>query len=241
MAYKFRNIEKTIGAFIIIAILAFIAGLIFIAKGKKLIVKKNYYTTSFYSAMDLNKGMPVTYKGLTVGQVKDLYLNKDNMIEVKFYVYRKNADRVKEDSVINITAPNPFAAKILALSPGGTNSKIANNNSILYSIHSEEGIKLLEAQISQQPTSPTELVVQNIQILTAQLSNPKGPLMSTLRNLEKFTTAFAGVSGENKDLIGAMIKDLKATTKNFKEMSSSMKNNPLFGGGWGKGAKKKKK
>ena len=241
MAYKFRNIEKTIGTIIIIEVLVLIAGLIFITKGQNLIVNENYYTTSFYSAMDLKKGMPVTYKGLTVGEVKDLYLNKDNMIEVKFYVYRKNADRVKEDSVVNITSPNPFAAKILALSPGGTNSKMAKNNSILYSIHSEEGIKLLEAQISQQPASQADLVVQNVQLLTAQLSNPKGPLMSTLRNLEKFTTAFAGVSGENKDLIGAMIKDLKATTKNFKEMSSSMKNNPLFGGSWGKDSKKKKK
>ncbi len=219
MAYKFRNIEKTIGGFIVIALLVFIAGLVFIAKGKKLIVKKNYYTTTFYSAMDLKKGMPVTYKGLTVGQVKDLYLNKDNMIEVEFYVYRRNADRVKEDSVVNITSPGPLAAKILALSPGGTNSKPAKNNSFLYSMHTEEGIRLLESQISQQPTSQADLIVQNVQLLTAQLSNPKGPLMSTLRNLERFTTAFAGISGKNKDLIAGMIRDLIAKTKNFKEMS----------------------
>jgi len=239
MAYKFTAIEKRIGAFIVIAFLVFIAGLLFIAKGKKLIVKKNHYTTTFYSAMDLKKGMPVTYKGLTVGQVKKLYLNKDNMIEVQFYVYRENADRIKTNSVISITAPGPLAAKILALTPGTSNAGPAPNNSFIYSTHTEEGIKLLELQMEEQPKSQADLIINNVQLLTAQLSNPKGPLMSTLKNLQRFTTAFAGISGENRDLISGMLKDLKATTKNFKEMSEGMKKSPLFGG-WTQKKKEKK-
>lgn len=235
MAYRFLKREKIIGAFIVTAFLLFMVAIVFIAKGQNLLAKKNYYTTIFNSADNLSKGMPIKFRGLEIGAVKSLYLNKANEIVVRFYVLREYADRIKVDSVIKINAPL-IGEKVMEITSGTVGSKQAKDNSILYSIDTEEGLELLTSQISTLPKSPTDLIVQNVQLLTAQLSNPKGPFMQTLKNLQQFSSAFAG---ENKNTINLMIKDLQATTKNFKELSAAMKKNPLFGSWDGKKKKKK--
>lgn len=236
MAYQFRNIEKIIGAFIIVAVLLFIGAIIFIAKGQRLIAKKNYYTTVFNSAENLSQGMPVKFIGLEIGQVKKLYLTEENEIVVELYILREYANHIKVDSVVSVKAPL-IGGKTLEISPGLKESEIAMNNHELYSIHSEKGMDLLAQQISGQAKSPADLIMQNVQLLTAQLSNPKGAFMQTLKNLQQFSSAFAG---ENKKTINLMIKDLQKTTANFKELSSAMKENPLLGGGgWHKKKKKK--
>ena len=91
---------------------------------------------------------------------------------------------------------------------------------------------MLKAQISQQPLTPTDLIIQNMQLLTAELSDPTGSFMSTLKNLQKFSGAFAESYGANKDNFTKMINDLQVVVANFKDMSYSMKSNPLLGGGW---------
>ena len=72
MAYQFKNIEKIIGAFIIVSFLLLVAAVIFIGKGKKLFSKKIHYTTRFYSAEGVPKGMKIMFKGVEVGEVEDL-------------------------------------------------------------------------------------------------------------------------------------------------------------------------
>lgn len=231
MAYKFKGIEKLIGLFVVFALILLISAIIFIAKGQKLIVAKNYYTTIFNSAENIKQGMPVKFKGLEMGYVKELRLNDENKIEVTFYVIRAYANRIKQDSVIKVNAPL-IGEKVMEITEGSKEAAVAQKEALLYSIDTAKGRELLQQQISDQAMSPTDLVIQNVQLLTAQLSDPEGGLMKSLKNLEKFSSTFADTYGENKDTISSMIKDLEATTKNFRELSEALKKNPFFGGGW---------
>ena len=239
MAYEFKKIEKTIGAFIVIAFLLFIGAIIFIAKGQNLIAKKNYYRTTCYSASGLKSGTPIKFKGLEIGAVKKIFLDKNNQVNVRFYILRENAARVKTNSVMKISA-SLLGDKSLEITEGMTNSAQAANNAFIYSSHSEEGQKMMEMQASGQVKSEVDAILQNIELLTAQLANPRGALQTTLRNLQKFTMVFSGLSKDNKDSFASMIKDLRDTAKNFKEMSAGMKKNPLFSS-WGASSSKKKK
>ncbi len=239
MAYKFKGIEKLIGLFVVFALILLISAIIFIAKGQRLIVAKNYYTTIFNSAENIKKGMPVKFKGLEMGYVKELRLNAENKIEVIFYVIREYANRIKQDSVMKVNAPL-IGEKVMEITEGSKEAPIAQKQALLYSIDTAKGRELLQQNISDQAMSPTDLVIQNVQLLTAQLSDPEGGLMKSLKNLEKFSSTFADTYGENKDTISSMIKDLEATTKNFRELSEALKKNPFFGGGWSKEQPKSK-
>ncbi|MDD5067337.1 MAG: MlaD family protein [bacterium] len=230
MAYKFKTVEKMIGIFIVAAGIILIASIIFIAKGQKLFVKKNHYSTVFNSADNLTEGMPIKFKGLKIGSVKSMELNEENKIMVQFTILREYANRIKTDSIIKVNAPL-IGEKILEITEGTKEAVMAVNNSPLYSIDSEKGRELLKAQLSQQAATPTDLIVQNVQLLTAQLSDPDGGLMKTLRNMEKFSSAFASTYGDNKDVITDMIKNLQQTTKNINDLSLALKNNPFFS--WG--------
>lgn len=234
MAYKFRNIEKMIGLFTVAALIIVVAAVIFIAKGQKLFVKKNLYTTVFNSADNLTEGMPIKFKGLKIGAVKGMELDRQNKILTEFYIFREYADRLKEDSIIQVNAPL-IGEKVLEITEGTRESAIAANNSLLYSIDSEKGRELLRAQPVQAAT-PTDMIIKNVQLLTAQLSDPEGGLMKSLKNMEKFSSAFADTYGGSKDVITDMIKNLHEVTRNLNELTAALKNNPFFGWSGGSGS-----
>ncbi len=227
MSYRFKYLEKVIGIFLVVAFLIVIVSIIFIAKGKQLWVKKFYYYTEFNSAAALNVGMPVKFKGLKIGAVKSIKLNKKNNIVVKFYILKEYSDRIKTDSIIKINAPL-IGEKNMVITSGGNKSKIAPKETFLYSIDTEKGRLLLAEQLKKEPQSPTDLIIQNVQILTAELSDPKGPFIGTLRNLRKFSETFADSFGGSE--IKNTIKMLEATAQNFRDLSKSLKKNPLLVG-----------
>ncbi len=228
MPYKFRYLEKIIGIFIVFAFLILIISIIFIAKGKKLWVKKEYYYTVFNSAEALSVGMPVKFKGLSIGAVKSIKLNNENKIIVKFYILKEYANRVKKDSIIKVNAPL-IGSKNLVITEGRKDSPVAEKNNFLYSIDTEKGRLLLAEQLKKEPQTPTDLIIQNVQILTAELSDPNGPLIKTLKNLQKFSANFA--NSFDQTAINNTIKMLEETAKNLRDLSRSLKENPLLRGG----------
>ncbi len=235
MSYRFKYLEKVIGMFLVLAFLIIIISVIFIAKGKQLWVKKVYYYTQFNSAEALSLGMAVKFKGLKIGAVKSIKLDDKNNIIVRFYVLQEYANRVKTDSIIKINAPL-IGEKDIAITAGSEKSKVAPKNSFLYSIDTEKGRLLLAEQIKKEPQSPTDLIIQNVQVLTAELSDPKGPFIGTLRNLETFSENFANSFGG--DAMRNTIKMLEETARNFRDLSEALKKNPLLGGKASESAKK---
>ncbi len=235
MAYRFRHIEKLIGSFVVISLLLLIAAIILIARGQHLITKKFYYTTKFNSAKNLFEGMPIKFKGLKIGAVKKIYLDEKNQIVVKFYVLKEYALKIKKDSVLMINSPL-IGEKFLEITAGMPDSPVAKDGDFLYSTDMEEGREYLREQMAQMPATPTDLILKNIQLLTAQLSDPNGAFMQTLQNFRKLSESLA----QNKDVIRETIEALKDSAKNMKKISENLKRNPLLGG-WGTRVKKKKK
>lgn len=235
MAYRFRNIEKLIGSFVVISLLLLIAAIILIARGQHLMTKKFYYTTRFISAENLSEGMPVKFKGLKIGAVKEIYLDEKNQIIVKFYVLKEYASKIKKDSVLMINSPL-IGEKFLEITAGMPDSPVAREGDFLYSTDIEEGRKYLRKQLAQMPATPTDLILKNVQLLTAQLSDPNGAFMQTLQNFRRLSESLA----QNKDVIRETMEALKDSAKNMKQLTENLKRNPLLGG-WGSKSRKKKK
>ncbi len=235
MAYKFRHIEKLIGSFVVISLMLLIAAIILIARGQHLITKKFYYTTRFNSAVHLVEGMPVKFKGLKIGAVKKIYLDENNTVIVKFYILKEFSSKIKKDSVLMINSPL-IGEKFLEITSGTHKSPVADNGDFLYSADTKVGRKYLADQLAEVPATPTDLIIKNVQLLTAQLSDPNGAFMQTLQNFRKMSEGLA----ESKDIIKETMAALKDSAENLKELSENLKRNPLLGG-WGSKPKKKRK
>ncbi|MBN1897167.1 MAG: MCE family protein [Spirochaetes bacterium] len=233
MAYKFKQTEKLIGSFIVISLIIIISAVIFIARGQHLLTKKFYYKTGFNSAASLSEGMPVKYKGLKIGLVKKIYLDENDQIILRFYVLKKYSQKIRKDSVVMLNAPL-IGEKFIELSTGMTNSSMAADGDFLYSADSEKGREFLAIQLAHAPDSPTDLIIKNVQLLTAQLSDPNGSFMKTLNNFQQLSASLA----ENRGTIQETMSALKDSAKNMKELSKGLKDNPFFGGSWS-GKKKK--
>lgn len=225
MAYKFRTIEKLVGIFVVFSLVIIIAALILILRGQHIIVKKYYFTTEFNSAENLSPGMPVKLKGIKIGALTHLELNESNRIVAKFYILKEYAKKIKKDSVLMINSPL-IGEKFIEITEGSKESQSVENNEFLYSVDTEKGREYLAKQMKSMPASPTDLILKNVQLLTAQLSDPQGSLMQTLANFKKLSESLA----ENRDIIKDMMVQLKQTGENLKMISENLKNNPILKG-----------
>ena len=225
MAYKFRTIEKLVGIFVILGLTILIIALIFVLKGQHLIVKKIYFTTYFNSAENLSISMPVKLKGIEIGRLTQLHLDDSNRIVAKFYILKDYHNKIRKNSVIMVNSPL-IGEKFIEITTGSSNYPIAEENDIIYSTDTEIGRKYLSEQLGKMPASPTDLILKNVQLLTAQLSDPQGSLMQTLANFRKLSESLA----ENRNVIKDMMEQLRQTGENLKVVSEQLKNNPILKG-----------
>lgn len=224
MGYKFKYLEKVIGAFVLISIIILIATVIFIARGKQLFVKKHHYFSYIEKGAGVKKGTSVVLNGIEIGTITDIALTDDNSIKVNYYVLDKYANRMREDTLMKMNIPFlGLGSKTLEILPGTTNSPSLNQNAYVFSVNSPEGKKIL-AKKNQGKKEEAERIVSGIGDLVDQLKDPRGPLMMTLNNLERIST------GINEKEVDSIIGSLEKTFKNLADVSENLKTMPLFGG-----------
>ena len=172
--------------------------------------------------------MPVKFKGLKIGAVTEIKLTPSDKFLVKFYVLKEYANKVKKDSVVAISSALFIGEKSLTITPGTKKSEIAKEEDYLFSTDTELGRKMFKAQIGKEPTPSTEEILNNVRLLTAQLSDPNGSLMRTLQNAKLLTRNITETYSKNKDSFEKIIKNLEFTTKNLRDVVRKLKENPIL-------------
>jgi phospholipid/cholesterol/gamma-HCH transport system substrate-binding protein len=73
-----------------------------LGRSQRWFAKDYAFSTVLLSATGLSKNMPVQYKGFTIGNVKNFYLNGDDEVEVIFLIQELYLDRVKKGSMVEL-------------------------------------------------------------------------------------------------------------------------------------------
>ncbi len=252
MSFKFTHLEKIVGIFITVVIIIILTVIILIGKERRWFEKHYFFTTKFLSGEGLSPGMQVTIKGIQIGEVKSVYLNEDNWIEVKFSVFKEYTPRIRKDSVARIKSPL-LGSKALEIIPGNRDMPVLANGSFIWSSDTEQGKAILvEKEKSEQPDKITR-ILNNVEKLTYNLSSENGSLNQTLVKIKQFFEMLSAEQGylnktlasvesivssiqEDKGSVGkllndnyeiyneivAMLKKLNETIENFKELSKSL-------------------
>jgi phospholipid/cholesterol/gamma-HCH transport system substrate-binding protein len=209
MAAKFKHLEKIVGVFLTVVILVVIAVIVIIGREQRWFEKQKIYSTKFFRGEGLSPGMIVGIKGIQIGEVKTVYLNEDNWIEVTFSIYEEYADRIRKDSVVKINAPL-IGSKVLEIIPGGEDMPVLETGSLIWSKDTEEGSRiLLERKREEKPDEITR-IINNIEMLTYNLSASEGSLNQTLELMEELFAQLTSEEGSlNKTL--ASIEDITSS------------------------------
>lgn len=104
MPFTFKNSQKAVAAFILLAIFAFITLLVLIGKGSDLFSIKQTYFTQFLDGNGLGSGSPVKYKGITIGKITRVTLLTNESVKVELSILEDYRYLVKNISVLKIAS-----------------------------------------------------------------------------------------------------------------------------------------
>jgi phospholipid/cholesterol/gamma-HCH transport system substrate-binding protein len=210
MAYRFKHLEKVVGVFLTLVILIVVVVVIFIGRERRWFEQQYEFTTEFWSGEGLKPGIVVTIKGIQIGEIKSVFLNEDNWIEVRFAVYEEYAERIRKDSVAKLRSPL-IGSKVMEIIPGGEHQLPLENGSYIWSEDTEVGADILKERAKEERPDQLTRILGNVERLTYNLSDAEGNLEQALTKVQDFF-----------ELLTAEDGSLNRTLKNLDRLTSSI-------------------
>ena len=94
MKFKIRYADQIVGFFSLLALAGLIAFIFLLGASQNWFIKKNIYYAYFSSGSGISVGMDVSYKGFTIGKIKEVKLEGSD-VRVEFYILGDYAEYVK--------------------------------------------------------------------------------------------------------------------------------------------------
>jgi phospholipid/cholesterol/gamma-HCH transport system substrate-binding protein len=208
MEMDFSRMERIVGTFIVGVVLLLMATLVIIGRGKNWFEAYTSYTTFFKESYNLQENASVKLFRADIGKVTDIIPEK-NRVRVKLAILQKYASRIRKDTTAVVESPTLIGSEYISIIPGSPDSPLIPSDG---QIPSREKRSLSDILTEFQVEKTAKMVVmamQDISAVTAHLSNPKGPLLTTLSNLEKISSNVRQITStieEGKGPIGLLLK-----------------------------------
>lgn len=144
MKFKIRFADQIVGFFSLLA-LALLLGFVFaLGASQNWFVKKNTYYTYFTSGSGFSVGMDVSYKGFSIGKIKDVKLDGSS-VRVEYYILSDYSEYVKENSLVElITSPIGLGSSFV-FHPG-KGPELLPSDSEIYRLDSFAAREIIEAK-----------------------------------------------------------------------------------------------
>ena len=135
-----QHTEILVGIFILVGII--VITFLALRMGDFELLNNKQYTikAEFTSASGLKKGAHVEMAGVSVGKVKNIIFNPETYL-AEVYIAIENNIKIPEDSTASIRTAGIIGDKFLKISPGGSETIIEKNMSI---VETEPSINLEE-------------------------------------------------------------------------------------------------
>lgn len=236
MKFKIRYADQIVGLLTIVAILALVFVVFMLGSAQRWFAKDYAFKTSFESAAGISEGGPVQYKGFKIGKIKTVALNKNNEVDVVFFIYDTYYDRVKEGSVIELII-NPIGLGNQFLLHPGNGTALLVENSFIPRSDSPEGLTLIQnglVTIPKKDDQITSILAQVSPLLTnlndtlAQVNSAfngtgEGPLAQTMDGAASTMTNVSGITKGVYDSLDTMLANVEKITADLQELSDAVK------------------
>lgn len=232
---KFNRYERVAGLFVLVAVGGFLLSMLGVAIRQGWFDSKVDYTTIFQSAEGLHPGSRVEMSGLSVGSVTDVDLIAGHKVEVRFYVLKRFADKIKKDSVTQLVRPFLIGERVLDVSLGEEQSQSLAAGGPLLSVESTDLMSLISSRELGSTLSSMGGALGNLKTLaeafldknkTQSIVQSMERIDPLLRNLNVMTIEVIKLTKQlNKDEnVGYMVGQLAETTRQINDMLPDVRN-----------------
>lgn len=227
MKFKIRYADKIVGLLAIAAIVFLAFAIFMLGREQRWFAHDYYYTSTFDSASGMSVGMPIQYKGFTIGKIKHIELNDEDAVSVKFFVYDIYNSRVRDGAVVELFI-NPIGLGNQFFLYPGNGTDLIPEGSEIPSIASAEGRARVTAGLVTVPRRDDTIsnVVAQVSPLLTRLNETlehlngamggrgSGPLAETLSNA-------ASISGDLEANLDGILADVKGITASLEKAASN--------------------
>jgi len=215
-----RSQKVRLGVFIVLASVALLATIAVIVAPKIFEVRDTYYVGfRDVSVTGLQDGGPVKYQGLTVGYVKDIFIDPNDIKQVVVELNLDHGTPIKEDSRAEMTYLGITGLKVIEIQSGSIDSDFLEQGSF---IKSGKGIADAITGSAEVIAAKAEVVMNNLANLTDDPNREK--IMRLVENLATASARLNVLLGENNQALTRTFSNIEDITGDLKEITSSTKN-----------------
>ena len=210
---KFR---VRLGLFTLVGTLLFVLAIFVIGKQKNLFDPVIVLSTKFYNVSGLQVGNNIRFSGINVGTVDNISIINDSTVRVDMLIKKSVQQFIKTDSEVAIGSEGIIGDRLLIISHGGSNSKMAKNGDYLASTEPVETDAIIES---------IEVTALNIENITSELSDIVANINSgkgTLGRLIQDSTIANNLS--------KTMQNLRSSSRGLDENMEAAKGNILLRG-----------
>ncbi|RJQ84951.1 MAG: MCE family protein [Desulfobacteraceae bacterium] len=229
MEMDFSRMERIVGAFIVGVILLLMATLVIIGRGKDWFETYIIYYTTFNESYNLQENASVKLFRADIGKVTGIALEK-NRVRVKLAILEKYASRIREDAVAEVESPTLIGSEYISIVPGSPDAPLLSPDGEIASREKRSLTDILTEFEVEKTAKMLVQAMQDISQIAAHLSDPKGPLWSSLDNLERVTADVQQITSgleAGRGPLGVLLKSedlLQRMTENIRRIDVILEN-----------------
>jgi phospholipid/cholesterol/gamma-HCH transport system substrate-binding protein len=206
MKFKIRFADQIVGLFLILVVVGVAAMLVLLGANQRWFAKNYYFESSFATGEGLAIGMPINLKGFEIGKVSSIELNDQNEVNVHFYIEDTYYNRVKPDSILQLTTSPVGLGSSLRLLPGNNQEAPVPEGSFIPRYDSPDGKQLVLDKKVDVPKGE-DVIGSVIGNLNPLLDEARQAILQIRRVADSVDNAIAGKGGP----AGTMVSDLSTT------------------------------
>ncbi len=233
MKIKFNKFERAAGVFVLAAIAGVVSFTVAVAIRKGWFDSKIQYTSTLASAEGLHAGTLVQVAGLRAGQVEEVILVNGEEVKVKFYVFDKFHDKIRQDTVLKVVRPFIIGEKVLDLSVGSADAEMLQAKSEVPYQETFDMMDILSGRKMGTFLGSIEKVTTNIKILLDAFADSKRtktivamfdrlePLIKNLNTMSMEVTKLSQ-SANSENRVDKLLTNVIALTEEMQKLTPAI-------------------
>jgi phospholipid/cholesterol/gamma-HCH transport system substrate-binding protein len=179
---RFKHLEKKVGIFVAVAMVGFLAVLLFIGVDNDLFTPKYRLKFTVEKGTGFSRGMPVKLSGFRIGRINSISLNETAMVDIEIQIGRKYQNWIKADSVARLVKEGLVGDNIIEVSVGSNRADILKDGATI----SFEKTKGLE-EVANEIADKVKPVLIEVRDFISYVDDPDGDIKQSIKNIRELS------------------------------------------------------
>ena len=207
MVGNYSRTEKRVGLFVVCIAILLSATVVILGRGKDWFAEEVTFYTSFKESYNLEVNAAVKLFKADIGKVKRISIGEDN-VNVQMAILAKYASRIRLDSVALVDSPTLIGSEYISILPGSSKVPKIPAGGMIPSMEKKSISDVIKEFEVEKTAMLTVRMIQELAQLVSLMTDPEGPLLTTMTSIEKTAAHLVQITGrieQGDGVLGSLV------------------------------------